>query len=395
MNKKAQNSASYAGGFVIAIAVLLFLYVLFLPPEQRQELLSENQTQTQEQNETITEQSVLLLENPGRIVPKTITQKYSEGHSLGEVRIYTLTEAVTIKRINPFYISSSIFSEKKKQVNFRIKDLENTKNLILSFNVNSHKGRLIIKLNGEEIFNNEIKTQNPEPVLLDEDLIQEENIIEFSVSKPSLFSKNFYDLSNIRIIGYKTDTSHKKSVLTFQVSSSEYQTLESLRLKYFIDCYSKETGKLSIKINGFSLGSFTPECQSVRVIEFPAHYLIEGQNSISFETEEGDYLIYQIRIEPVFKEISHPTYYFELTSEQYKEIMNETKNLVLTMNFPDDSQKEAKIYINGYVIGLTTRDLSFETTIDKEYLFEHLNSLKIEPDKTIEITELKLEIKEP
>jgi hypothetical protein len=393
MRKKAQTiSASYAGGLIIAIAVLIFFYVLLIPPESRRELLNET-IENESKGENASEgESVLLLENPGRIMPKTITEKYSEGHNLNDVRVYSITQAITIKRINPFYIGATFFSQDKKTIVFKIEDLKTTKNVILSFNAESSKGRLMIKLNGVEIFNSEIKTKNPEPIVLDQDLLEQENTLEFSVSKPSFFSKNYYDLKDIRILGYKTDLSKVKSTQTFQITSSEYQSLESMRLKFFIDCYSKETGKVKINLNGYEIGYFTPDCGSPMVFDFPAYYLIAGQNTLYFEIENGDYLIYQLRLEPVFKEITNPTYYFQVPEEEYKNIMNESKKLVLKMRFADTSEKEAKIYINGYVIGLTTSDLLFNRTIDKNYIYKNLNSLKIEPEKIIDITELKVYI---
>jgi len=390
MRRKAQTSASYAGGLIIAIAVLIFFYVLLIPPESRRELLNktlqnESQSESEEEGE-----SVLLLENPGRIMPKTITEKYSEGHNLNDVRVYSITQAVTIKRINPFYVGATYFSQDKKTFVFKIDDLKTTKNVILSFNAESRKGRLIIKLNGVEIFNSEINTQNPEPIVLDEDLLEQENTLEFSVSKPSLLSKNYYDLKDIKILGYKTDLTRIKSSQTFQITPSEYQSLESMRLKFFVDCYSKDIGKIKINLNGYELSYFTPDCGSAMVFDFPAYYLISGQNTLYFEIDKGDYLIYQLRLEPIFKEITNPTYYFQIPEEEYKKIINESKKVLLKLRFADNSEKEAKIYINGYVIGLTTSELIFNKTIDKNYIYKNLNSLKIEPERIIDITELKL-----
>ncbi|MEM2121736.1 MAG: hypothetical protein QXU20_03725 [Candidatus Woesearchaeota archaeon] len=391
MRKKAQTiSASYAGGLIIAIAVLIFFYVLLIPPESRRELLNEsikNESQQEQKNEA---EYVLLLENPGRIMPKTITEKYSEGHKLNDVRIYSITQAITIKRINPFYIGSTFFSQDKKTFVFKIDDIKNIRNVVLSFNAESRKGRLIIKLNGVEIFNSEIKSYNPEPIVLDQDLLEQENTLEFSVSKPGFFSKNHYELSDIKILGYKTDLSRTKSTQTFQITSSEYQTLESMSLKFFIDCYSKENGKVRINLNGYEIGYFTPDCNAPMLFNFPSYYLIQGQNTIYFEIERGDYLIYQLRLEPVFKEITNPTYYFQIPEDEYNKIINESRQVILKLRFADTSEKEAKIYINGYVIGLTTKELYFNKTIDKNYLYKNANSLKIEPEKTIDITELKV-----
>jgi len=264
---------------------------------------------------------------------------------------------------------------------------------MLSFTSSKHKGILKILLNGYEIFNYEMTSPNIEPIELDKSLLKEDNVLEFVVSKGFL-SSNYYNIENMKITAYVKNLENSKAQLSFQINPSELESFESAKLTYAVRCYSSEKGKLSININGYDLGSFVPDCDSFMKIEFPAYYLTPGQNFISFETTGGSYLIYQIRVTPEFKDINAPTYYFELKPEDYEDILNDEKELVLKMRFPDLTLKEAKVYVNGYVIGLSTRDLNFETIIDKDYLFNHTNSLKIEPSRTMEITELTLELRD-
>ena len=395
--RKAQapvpRNASFAGGLILAIGVLIIFYILFLPPTTRNEFLNitNNSTNSSINNNGFV-QKVLLTANPGRILPKESNIKYSEGHSVDDVKISALTEAKIIRQENPFFIRSNIFSSKTKMIMFKLDDLADTNNLLLSFTSSKHKGVLEITLNGYEIMSYELSSSNVEPIQLPKDYLQEKNVLEFKVSKGFLAS-NYYNLENLKITAYVKDTTHSKSTSTFEVTDSEYQTLASAKLTYYLQCYSNEKGKVSIDINGYSLGSFIPDCDSFRKIEFPASYLSSGSNYINFETDGGDYLISQIKITPVFKDINIPTYYFELEPAEYDRVKNGTNEVVLSMRFPDSSDKEARIYVNGYVLSLSTKDLNFERVINKDYLFEHTNALKIEPNTPIEITNLDVKLK--
>ena len=394
--KKSQaKNAGYAAGLIITIGIIFLLYIFFLPPEARNDILNQtdNGSSTSDGSSGALTSGVLLRANPGMIVPKTTITKYSEGHSLSDVRIEAVTEAKLIKKEPPFTIRSNIFSTTTKTVVFSLSDINNTDNIILSFTSSKHKGILKVLLNGYEIFNYEMTSPNIEPIELDKGLLKEDNVLEFVVSKGFL-SSNYYNIENMKITAYVKNLENSKALLSFQINPSELESFESAKLTYAVRCYSSEKGKLSININGYDLGSFVPDCDSFRKIEFPAYYLTPGQNFISFETTGGIYLIYQIRVTPEFKDINAPTYYFELKPEDYEDILNDEKELVLKMRFPDLTLKEAKVYVNGYVIGLSTRDLNFETVIDKDYLFNHTNSLKIEPSRTMEITELTLELRD-
>ncbi|NIA04191.1 MAG: hypothetical protein GWP09_02465 [Nitrospiraceae bacterium] len=396
--KKAQappipRNANWAGSLVIVIGVLIVFYILFLPPNARNEFLNITNNQTSGLSNVTGGQNLLLFSaNPGKILPKSSNMKYSEGHSIDDIRISALTEAKVLRTENPFFIKSNIFSSKTKKIMFKINDLDNTNNILLSFTSSKHKGILEIYLNGYEIMNYELSSSNIKPVELPKDYLQDQNVLEFKVSRGFLLS-NYYNIENLKVTAYVKNKLHSKSTSTFQISDTELQTIDSAKLTYFIQCHSNEEGKLSIDINGYSLGSFMPDCDSFRKIEFPVSYLSSGDNYLNFATDGGDYLLSQIKITPVFKDINIPTYYFEIQPEDYKKIENNTKEVVLTMRFPDSSDKQAKIYVNGYVIGLSTNDLTFEKVIDKDYLFEHMNALKIEPDRTLEITQLRVELR--
>lgn len=394
--KKAQSpplprNANWAGSLIIAIGVLIIFYILFLPPNSRNEFLNITDNQTGGNNTITFTPKVVLRVNPGPVLPKTANIKYSGGHSIDDVRISALTGAKVIRTENPFFIRSNIFSSKTKKIMFKLADPEDTSNLLLSFTSSKHRGVLEVFLNNYEVMSYELSSTNVQPIQLPKDYLRENNTLVFMVSQGFLVS-NYYNIENLKITAYVRDKSHSKSTSTFEVSDSELQTLESAKLTYYLKCYSTKPGKLSIDINGYPLGSFIPDCDSFRKIDFPTSYLTSGNNFITFETDSGDYLISQVKISPVFKSINVPTYYFELEPSLYDKIQKGDAKAILKIRFPDSNDKEGRIYVNGYVMSLSTKDLNFERVIDKDYLFKHTNALRIEPDTPIDITSLEIEV---
>ncbi|MBW3022993.1 hypothetical protein KY308_02730, partial [Candidatus Woesearchaeota archaeon] len=144
-NKKAQEGkgGAKAATLVAIIMGLVLLYILFLPPSEREELLNithENAT-TLAGNATAQENVTLLLEHPG-ILEYLSTTEYEK--SIPPLSLYTKTEALTLQAAEAVTVKSSWFSQQAYNLTFNIADLKYTENIILSFNVESAKGNLII-----------------------------------------------------------------------------------------------------------------------------------------------------------------------------------------------------------------------------------------------------------
>ncbi|MBN2454304.1 hypothetical protein JXB11_02035 [Candidatus Woesearchaeota archaeon] len=383
--KKAQSGAS-AGVLVLVIGIAIILYILFLPPEERADLLDENgdddETGTVEDN-----REVVLDETPGLIL-KTKQTKFE--HKIPSFNLFTRTEDTVLKKAESVYISSSKGEQQTKAVPLIID--ERTTNVQLSLNVEDHKGRLIILLNGEEIFNGEVRSIFA-PITLEG--LQEENVIEFKVESVGwmFWTKNFYEISNIQITGTVESYSNRESRNTFLIGEGEKENIKEAYLLYFVDCKVSEVERLSIYINDRLISSKVPDCGSPVKTFIDPDDLMEGKNELRFFAEKGSYLLDQIFVKTELKEPIYPIYFFEVNETQYTLVKNRTLDAELTIKFVDDDErKAATLNINNLRTSLDTKEDEFNKSINT-YIVEDSNFIRIEPETNLPISSLKIELK--
>ncbi len=395
-NKKAQGtSAASATGFIALVVGLIILYIIFLPPEERAELLGENETVAGEEKEVSVEdeESILLLEYPGRI--DYLKEKEYE-HDISAFKLYKTINAQELDTINPFIIRHGLFDEVKKEVPFKIKDLKNTENVLLSFTAKKYKGILTIKLNEINIFENEITTSNPKPIKLKKEYLEENNVLEFSVSGTGakFWSTNIYSFDDVKIVGDVADISRQESKNIFFVSENEKLNLERAKLRFWPECEQEDVGKLNILINYQDVFSGVPDCKTINMYSFSPTVLHKGDNNIIFKTDKGSYLIEQIKITTDLRELTYPTYYFEINESTYDKIKNDTHDIKLILEFVDDKRdKVMNLNINNRMIYVDTEEADYYKNID-DYAKEGNNFIKIEPLSMLDIVELRIELED-
>jgi hypothetical protein len=333
----------------------------------------------------------LLTVSPGRI--DYLSQREIE-HSLPVVNIFTKTESQIIAEKNIVYTKRAVFTDKPTSFQFPISDLANTNGLILSFKVKEAKGRLVITLNSETIFDSEI-TGQVTPINLPKSQLQNDNELTFSVSSPGIafWKTNEVSLENVRVVAEVTSVESQSSKNMFLVSETEKSNLEKVVLKFQPTCKYNDVGKLAIAVNGQEIYSSVPDCDLVFVpIEFSPELLFQGENQIVFSTGRGTYLLSHIMIESKLKDIEFPTYYFELSYEQYQEIANEDFRVRLKMDFVDVvTSKYGNIVFNGHVRHFDTKELSYILDLSDDIL-QGNNALKVKPKKTLEVREIKVDL---
>ncbi|MBW2981907.1 hypothetical protein KY343_03450 [Candidatus Woesearchaeota archaeon] len=385
-----EAGAMAAAALIIVITLLIVGYILFLPPAEREKLLSEGDEDENATEEEIIE--IVLSETPERIYP--LTQREFE-QELPSVNIFIKEEATELKKVDSLFTSRSLFSDKNAVVEFEIVDVEDIKNVLLNFVVQESEGRLIIKLNNIEIYNREITTANIQPIELKEGLIEGTNVLEFSVSSPgaTFWRTNKYALEDILITGSVVDREAQESKLTFMVSQTERENLKKVKLHFFTDCDLDSVGKLEIWINNYNLYSAIPDCGSPnRPIEFSPDKLVPGENQLIFKTEKGSYLIDHIRLTSELERVEAKTYYFTIDQEEFDDIEDGYLDATLYIRFIDDeTPKEARILVNGLAFGLDQTDIEFEKVINT-YIVKGNNALKIEPDEAIDVAELEVRL---
>lgn len=389
MKNKAQGGLN-AAILVAIIAGLIILYIVFLPSSEREKIVQEKPTKTTTTEE---ESNVLLKAFPGTL---STSSSLEDEKSLPNIFLVETTNSKELERINPFIIRNGWFDKKSKKIDFTLEDPDNTDNVAASFTAKKRKGILTIKLNGVNVFENEITSEIIEPVKLDKKLLQKTNSLEFSVYSVGFkfWTTNEYSFENVKIIGDITDTSKQESTNIFTLSDSEFSSMDKATLKFTPYCGNvNELGALDIFINNKKLFSSVPVCDNAYKQSIPKSALNEGENNIVFKTSKGSYSVEQVRIALEFKEPTVKTYFFEIDSGTFRQIRNDDKDVELSIKFVEDKiKKRAKLDVNGHVETIETEKASFTKNIDNK-ISEGNNFLRLEPLEDMEVVELKIELK--
>ena len=389
--RKAQADAGNAATLVIIIGAILMLYILFIPQSEREKLLGTSVKPTNASLLPPAAEDIgrtLLLENPGTI--RVLKESRIE-HNLGSINLFTKTEDQLLKSIDSAYVETSRDKETTKKVVLIVNEPLNTKNAKLSFSVGKHSGKLIILVNDNEVYNNEVKSQT-EPVSLGQ--LEKDNVIEFKSSSVgwNFFGKNYYELSGINVIATVTDVSGREAKITFLVSDDEAANIETARISYFVDCTQNLVGKLNVALNSVLLSSKSPDCGSKDVVSIGKNDIKSGRNELLLVSEKGSMLLDRIVAVTDLKEPIFPIYYFEINSTHLKFITNGTFKPAVSLKFVDDkTRKVATLNINGHNTGIDTTKASFSKNIEP-FIIEGNNYVRIVPETTLNVVEIKVRL---
>ncbi len=393
-NKRGQAAAG-AAVLLVIIAGLLVGFVILLPPGERAELLDENldedEPTTEEIEEAVTETNLLTV-SPGRI--DYLGQKEIE-HPLPVVNIYTKTDSKVLAEKNVAYAKKGAFTEEQSTFKFIVPDLKNTENFLLSFKSKTVKGKVVITLNGEELYNSEVLDEDALFVNIPKNQLQENNVMVFSASSigAAFWATNEISLENIQVVADVTSVEAQSSKNIFLVSETEKRNMEKAILKFKPECELIEVGKLQILINGNEIYSGVPDCElSLIPLEFSPALVYQGENEIIFRTNEGTYILSHIVVESQLKKLEYPTYYFELSYEQYQDVLNDKLRLRLDVDFVDVvTSKYGELIFNGHIKNFDTKEVSFTTDLSED-IVQGNNALKIKPKKTLDVREVKVDL---
>ena len=390
-SSKRGQSAAGAAVLVAIIASLLIMFVILIPPEEREKLLDDNGASDTSESNTISDRN-LLLARPGRI--DFLAQKEIE-HPLPVVNVLTKLESQVLAEKNLAYVKRGIFSDQRSEFRFNLNDLEHIDEVLLHFNVKDISGNLIITLNDEIIFNSPVALGSVKPIPIPKNSLKIDNLVFFSVSSPGLafWETNEASLDKIQLVADVTNVEAQSSKNVFLVSETEKRNLERVTLKFQPGCVYSQVGKLSISINQREIYDAVPDCDLEFVpLEFSPDYINQGENEIVFNSERGTYLLSHIVVESNLKEVEFPTYYFELTEEQYNHVKDGSAEVKLEIEFVDVvTDKIGEINFNGHRMTLDTKEISFTLDLSED-IEKGSNSIQIKPKKTLEVRELRVDI---
>ena len=392
-SKKAQvgyNPQNYISLLILIIGVTMIVYILMLPPAERVELLEQNRTGADD-DDIRDDITVLLTREPGTLtkIPDTEIVEYIPSFNL-----YTRTDAQVLIDFDSIYIKKSLFEEQQRNISFKVDDLDNTDNYVLSFTSPKHKGVLTILLNGYIIHSNEILSASPAPIELPKDYLKNSNNLLFKVSGPGIefWKSNEYIIQNMKITADVTDISSQDNKQFIFVSEEEKENLESFELSFIVDCKESDVAPLQIYLNKRLIFTSVPDCgYKVDVPTVDERRLVKGENELLFRTERGSYLLYGIEAKLNLREPIFQTYYFTLNDERFDDIDNDKVDLNVTLLFTNDEDlKKGIMFVNDIKFEIDTYNNFFNKKINN-FIREGNNAVEIRPeDDRLDVLELQV-----
>ena len=395
-SKKGQKDAASAANLIALLGLFMILYILFVPPAERDALLDGTRTDTDSSSSDngVAYIRTLLSEQPGDLV--RLPQQDFE-YAIPSFTLRESTYSKVLVEENPFIVRRSWFSDDSKQIEFSVPSVRDTIRLLLTFSVDSNpKGDLEIILNGNRIYHASPGEGPIVPLEIPVEHLRDRNVLTLSSSLPGM---RFWDSTNFRIRGLSIagdfyEPEDLENYNNFFMTENEVNNLESSRLTFSPSCTRETVGRLSININGQSIFSAIPDCNTLNRINFDSKILQED-NIISFVSSGGDYTISLARITARLDEVEFPRYNFELSEREYNEINSNRNYIRVKIDLQDDERfKEAYVLVNSVKYFLNTRSNSFETKVEPSVLRQGRNVIELQPLNTFTALNLKVDLLE-
>ncbi len=357
-----QSKASGASALVLLMLLVFVLWVLFLPPSARNELLASNTTSAYNPavqfNKTLVSQAVgsLLPEGPPVI-----------NHPLPSMFLFESKQAQIIASSPSFIITNSLFSSTDKIILFSSPNKDDIVQLSAVFRAPVHQGILSISLNDVKIFTDKLNTESISPITLPKGLLKDQNNLVFSVSGvgAKFWRTNEYRIENLQIIADTQDKTRQQSIMSFGIDSAELNNLRTATLSFITDCEQKTAGTLSIALNSKKVYEAIPDCGTVNKQDILGADLQSGRNELVVSLSKGSMRVEQAKIQTSLKPTQSSLAFFQVSDLLLEEVQSRISHIVLRVLFVDDgAQKSGITNVNGRLDsfdqknGLLSRDIS-------------------------------------
>lgn len=340
---KAQTGAAI---LVALLAVLIILYVLFLPPAERAALLGEGTTTPGGGTGTGAAQTLLFSAPVGRVY---LVGTPAISHDVPSLSIRTTESGNVLSKADSIVVSNNAFEKQPHTLTFAA-DSALTRNAVLSMNVVSKTdGNIVISLNDVQIFNQDVQTRSIPPLALDN--LQSMNTLKFEASGVgfAFWTTNTYTLSNVKVTADVTDVSVSSSRQSFAVSAQEFATLERAQLSFVPVCL--RDGSLRILLNGVEIFAGIPDCGAINTLELAPSRVYEGENTLQFITADGDMIIDRGLVQTQSKQQQNRVFRFNIDAT-----VVQGKQLVARVLFADAGDHSGTMLLNGNTIPMRAQD---------------------------------------
>ena len=375
MEKK--NAAISGASILILLAILLILYIVALPSEEKCKIIP-NLKNCGEKKEVLEEEGkiILLSENPGFLKPIEETAEYK----FGSIDLFNReVSEIPLKLESKPIIERSWFKSRELKQEFSVPG--KIKELTLFVGIEEAKGlaRLAIILNGKIVA--QVIGPGVHIVSLPVDNIKHSNTLLLKSSAPILpFTINRFKLGSL-ILKEKYFITQGKAERNF-VIEEDVGDISSAVFQFKPDCYSLEP--LRVEING----NIVVNEKICIQLKTDVRDFLNETNTIKFSTD-GNYYINDVKLKIRFKKKDYITYYFTINKENYEKIDNGEVLGILRLRFPDKEYKKITVYINGNPINIETEKIEYRSAITK-LLMKGQNSIKIVPETSVDLGQIDI-----
>lgn len=381
--ERGQSNADAASVLIGIITLILIFYIVFLPPEERDLILGDNETQTNT-GSIVAEKGELLRES-GLILSFLAETKEQEI----TIPNFALTESRPDKLIlsHPgFIVSKGFFKDKPKELKFSITDLKNLDKLFLTFTTPKHEGAIKITINANELFEGTITTEQPQTIEVSKDLLKQDNTLIINAVSGK------YEFKEFNIISRTTEPQKLTALNNFNLESNVYDSIKEGKFSYYLSCDQMASDMVDIILNNNKLFSATPVCDSPNMLKLSKTDFVPGKNVLLIKAEKGEYSFDQAKIKLELSEAKDLVRYFEANQTVYDQIISNNKKVILKMNFVSEKEfKEAEISINGRLTRLDQKEREYKKDITS-MIQQGTNFIQVTPKSRLEIVDLVIKV---
>ncbi|MBI4016680.1 MAG: hypothetical protein HY363_03225 [Candidatus Aenigmarchaeota archaeon] len=347
-NRKAQ-----AAGLIGIITLLIIFYIIFLPPLEREKLLSPEKFE----NVSSTGVKKFLLDLPVGFL--SALQEKEITHPVPNVVLEEVAEAKVLLEVPPFVVKRGWIGEQKKTFLFPIKNPETTKNVQLVFSLARFRGMLKVKINNIDVFEGTLNTLQPEPISIKSDILQQQNTVEVEATGTGIwFLPRIFELRNVKIIADIIEPAKLEASHIIPISAGEKENLDHGTLRFFAICDENRVGSISALLNGKQIFKATPDCGSINQQELFEEDFVEGKNLLTFLLDKGNARLEQLTLKNRLKQAQPFVQFFQVEKA--------LKRATLKIIFVDDkSNKKAELNVNGQKTIIDQQVSLFEKDITK------------------------------
>lgn len=426
-SRRGQSAAS-AAILVAIIAGFLILYILFLPPAEREALLfGGGSGGTGPGGSAVPGGSygaggtgvftqygpvVMLAAVPGTL---RLQRSPTEEHNVPSATIFTSVRTEEIRSIDSAIVKNGVFSSQQVDIEFQAREGMST-NYLVSFNVReAGSAPLRVSLNGHLLQERPMVPGTPPPITLPSDyLVEGTNTLTLSTSAGGMafWESNAYFLTGILVSADLVDASGSVSEQTFSLDENELASMEKAELQFVPECDPRRAGRLTVQLNTRLVRDTSSndtnatieipnilytgnvDCGVLFETDVPREHLRLGENRMLFASNGGQYVIDRIKLVVHLKQDDYPVYYFNVNPEMYDSLDAGRGAMRLTLTFADyRAIKRGEIVVNGFVQAFESRDYAYQALIDPSIITPGPNTIQVIPhvDK-LDIAELRVEL---